>query len=441
MKPNGIKILSIQPNSPAHLAGFSPGDLLLKVDEFPLEDALDLHYHLDEGEFRLEVKRNGSVIHIPLVKALGENPGWELEPMRTRTCRCNCVFCFVRQLPEGLRPSLYVKDEDYRFSFLFGNYLTLFGLKPRDLDRILRLRLSPLYVSIHATDPVVRGNLLGVKQAPILPVLQKLLRGGIEIHGQVVLVPGLNDGAVLNSTLRDLFPLRAGLKSLSIVPVGLTAHRSSLTAILPLDRGDALTALELIESFQTASLQAGGNRWVYPADELLLLAGAAIPADEYYDDYPQIENGVGLVRRTICDAEKWLRSAPASLAAQRRILWVTGTSAHPILTSLAAKITRKIRNLQISVIAARNGLLGESVSVAGLLSGGDILIAVRQQLSPEELSRVHHIFLPPDCLNADGLLLDDLTEAHLSGRLGVPVTAFNRQWGRMIEAESAGRMR
>ncbi len=434
----GIKILSVQPDSPAHRAGFEPGDLLLKVDGFPLEDALDLQYHLDEGEFHLEVKRNGSKIRLPLVKELGENPGWELEPMQTRTCRCNCVFCFVRQLPQGLRPSLYIKDEDYRFSFLFGNYLTLFGLKPRDLDRILRLRLSPLYVSIHATDPVVRGKLLGVKHAPILPILKNLLQGGIEIHGQIVLVPDFNDGTVLNSTLRNLFPLRPGLKSLSIVPVGLTAHPSQLTAIRPLNHADALASLELIESFQNESLRAGGNRWVYPADELLILAGKTIPDDDYYDDYPQIENGVGLVRWTIREAEKWLQRAPVQIAWMRRILWVTGTSAFPILKSLADRIRRRIRNLEISVVAAENRLLGESVTVAGLLSGGDILTAVQRQLSREKLAGLDHIYLPPDCLNSDGLLLDDLSVEHLSKRLGIPVTAFDHQWQHMIEADPAG---
>lgn len=441
MPAAGIKILSIQSDSPAHRAGFAPGDLLLRVDGFPLEDALDLLFYLDEGEFQLDVMRNGSLIRLPLMKNPSENPGWDLEPMQTRTCRCNCVFCFVQQLPDGLRPSLYVKDEDYRFSFLFGNYLTLFGLKPRDLNRILRLRLSPLYVSIHATDPVVRGNLLGVKYAPILPVLQNLLRGGIKIHGQIVLVPGINDGVVMKNTLRDLFPLRKGLKSLSVVPVGLTMHRGKLTAVRPLNKTDALAALETIESFQNVSLRDGGGRWVYPADELLILADEEIPSDEYYADYPQIENGVGLVRWTIREAEKWLQNAPASLAEPRRILWVTGCSAFPILESLTDRIRHRIRNLEISVIAARNRLLGESVSVAGLLSGGDILAAVQERLSPRELAGLDHIFLPPDCLNSDGLFLDDLTEEHLSRCLGVPVSAFDHQWRRMMEADPAGGMR
>ncbi|MFH1861671.1 MAG: DUF512 domain-containing protein, partial [bacterium] len=349
-----------------------------------------------------------------------------------QSCHCRCCFCFIDQLPRGLRNSLYVKDEDYRFSFLYGNYVTLVGLKRRELDRIIDQRLSPLYVSIHATDSYIRGALLGLKSAPILPRLRKMISAGIQIHGQIVLVPGWNDGKILKKTLSDLQEFYPGLNSLSVVPVGLTAHRSSLPNLHPVCENDALAALGLIQIWQRKMLEAFGSRWVYPADELLFLAGESIPPAEEYEDFPQIENGVGILRSTLQNAQDAIIHLPSQIEPHRRLIWVTGLSAFPVLKALALKFTKVVRGLEIEVLSAENHLFGRSITVAGLLSGGDIAAALDGFFQQHANADITAVFLPPDCLNADGLFLDDWTVERLKGHFSLPVAVFDGNWEQMI---------
>ncbi len=431
--------MSVVPGSPAGRAGVQPGDLLLQVDEHSVEDALDLPFYLRPETSRLNLRRNGALLSLRYDAAEGEDPGWQIEELKVRSCHCNCMFCFVQQLPAGLRSSLYVKDEDYRFSFLFGNYLTLLGMSSRDLERILHFKLSPLYVSIHATDPELRARLLGVKKAPILPVLGKLLAGGIEVHGQIVLVPGGNDGAVLEKTLKDLAPLFPGLASLSVVPVGLTQHRQDLESIRPLTLAEARQALSLVQSYQLQMLASCGSRWVFPADELLLLAGEPFPPANEYEDYPQLENGVGLVRWTMTQAKAALKHLPKSLPTPRRILWVTGISARETMCSIAASFNKRVQGLRIEVLPVANKLLGSSVTVAGLLGGKDICSALRKYFQHSPREKCEEIFLPPDCLNSAGLLLDDWTPADISREIALPVRAFSGDWAGMIRGIAHGR--
>lgn len=431
-------VMRVDSGSPAEQAGVRVGDLLLKLAGQPLEDELDLRFCLRGPAARLELQRDGELLVRPLRITDGIDPGWELEPLEMRTCHCDCVFCFVQQLPEGLRPSLYVKDEDYRFSFLFGNYLTLVGFTARDLERVLRLRLSPLYVSIHATDPVLRGRLLGLKRAAILPMLKKLIDGGIEIHGQIVLAPGWNDGDILAQTLEDLLPLCPGLASLSVVPVGLTQHRQNLESLRLMNCQDAANALRTVRVYQRRLRDLQGSRWVYPADELLLLTGEPIPAAEEYEDYPQLENGVGLCRWTLDQAAEALVRMPATLPAPRRLLWVTGRSAQPILRTIAASFYERIKGLSIAVLGAENTLLGSTVTVAGLLAGRDMLTVIGRYLNERSGIALDGIYLPPDCLNSDGLLLDDWTVADIEKELGLSVEAFDGNWERMIFGDRLG---
>ena len=432
----GVKILNIIPASPADRAGLQPGDRLMKVGEHPLEDILDLQFYLEDGGVELEVERDGYVQKMRLDLPLGEEPGWEVEPLKPRSCKCRCIFCFIDQLPAGLRPALYLKDEDYRFSFLFGNYLTLVGLTGRDFERIVRLRLSPLYVSIHATDPAVRGRLLGLKSAPVLPHLKKLIQAGIRIHGQIVVVPGENDGRILEKTLEELTPLYPGLASLSVVPVGLTAHRISLPTLRLLNAEEAGGTLEIVLRYQRRMLDKNGSRWVYPADELLLLTGTVFPSEEAYEDYPQIENGVGIVRWTLRRVEKALEDLPEKLNSPRKIIWVTAKSAYPILKSLTETLQRRVAGLQVEVVVAENRLLGSSVTVAGLLGGEDITKALEKHLKALPSEGISEIFLPPDCINLDGLLLDDWPVQDISQRLGMPVRVFDGDWRYMVLGEN-----
>ncbi|RJP74169.1 MAG: DUF512 domain-containing protein [Candidatus Zixiibacteriota bacterium] len=425
--------MAVEPGSAAQRAGMRPGDLLRKINGQTLEDALDVRFYA-HGPATLEVQRDGALLELDLDLEPGQDPGWEIEPLSVRSCHCDCKFCFVQQLPEGLRPTLYVKDEDYRFSFLFGSYLTLVGFTSRDLERVKRLRLSPLYVSIHATDPLIRGGLLGVKRAPILPILKELTDAGLEIHGQIVLVAGMNDGPVLEETLRDLAPLYPGLASLSVVPVGLTGHRRKLPDLRRLIGAEAAAALAQVRSWQERMHSRQGSRWVYPADELILLAGDDFPPEEAYEGYPQLENGVGLVRWTLEQARAARDSLPVELPAPRRLLWVTGRSAATVLRSLAKDFQRRVKGLEIEILAASNELLGESVTVAGLLGGHDVVKAVKAHLEGRE-NGDYGVFLPPDCLNADGLLLDDWTVDGVAERLGLPVETFDGDWRAMLTGE------
>lgn len=432
MKSEGIKILRVSAGSAAERAGLRPGDVLRELDGQTLEDLLDLKFYLRDSASDLAVDRCGRNFKVRLQLGDGADPGWELEPLQMRTCHCDCVFCFVHQLPENLRPSLPVKDEDYRFSFLFGNYLTLVGFTSRDLERVVRMRLSPLYVSIHATDPILRGRLLGVKKAPILPLLGKLISGGITLHGQIVVVPGWNDREALEKSLTDLAPLCPGLTSLAVVPVGLTKHREHLPELRSLNAQEAKAVLLQIERFGRRMMNEFGSRWVHPADELLLLAGAPIPSEEAYEGYPQLENGVGLIRYYSNQAQKAMKRLPVSLSRQRRILWVTGLSASRYLRDIATAFTGKFRNLNIQVLSVDNNLLGHSVTVAGLLGGRDIAAALRDYILLTAAEPFDGVFLPPDCMNSDGLLLDDWTVDEISRQAGISAEVFQGDWARMI---------
>ncbi len=311
------------------------------------------------------------------------------------------------------------------------------GLSGRDLERIFRLRLSPLYVSIHATDPGVRGRLLGLKSAPILPRLQRLIDGGIEIHGQVVVVPGINDGDTLKETLKNLRPLYPGLASLSVVPAGLTKHRDGLPSLPLVDRETALKMMNIIVDFQDAMLSDNGSRWVFPSDELLLKTGAEIPRGDYYENYPQIENGVGLIRCTLDDASDALNRFPGTTSSPGRIIWVTGRSAQPILEEIAENICERVAGLEVKVLPIDNRFLGDCVTVAGLLCGADIKASLDSFLKQHSETAFTKVFLPPDCTNPDGKLLDDIPVEELSTSLGVPVEVFDGRWERMLNGAEA----
>ncbi len=432
----GVKILDLKPRSPAALAGLRRGDRLLEIDGHPIEDQLDPVFYLDEG-VRLEVARGDEIFAVDLRLDAGEPPGWVLEPFELRRCYCRCIFCFIDQLPAGLRKTLYIKDEDYRFSFSYGNYLTLVGLSGKDYRRIFDLRLSPLYVSIHAVDPEVRGRLLGIGKAPVLPALQRLISGGIRVHGQIVLVPGINDGKILQDSLERLAPLYPGLASLSVVPVGLTKHRRGLTSLRLLTRDEARAALGSVRFWQEKMLGERGSRWVFPADELILRAGEEIPPDEEYEDYPQIENGVGMLRDLLDGAESFLEQSVSSFREERELVWVTGVSACETLKRVAGEFTRRFPGLTIEVLEVRNHLLGESVTVAGLLGGEDIYRSLREWMARRTPGRgLDAVFLPPNCVNRDGLLLDDWTPEAIARRMGFPVRPFSGDWNDVLSGEA-----
>jgi putative radical SAM enzyme (TIGR03279 family) len=432
-----MKIVRVDSDSVAARAGLMAGDEILAINGAPLRDALDFLFASAEEELELAVRRaDGAAVVLGLVRSPGEPLGIELPPDPIRRCGNRCVFCFIDQNPKGLRRSLYVKDEDYRHSLLFGNYLTLTDLAAWEIERILDQHMSPLYVSVHATDATARRRLLRCPgDGAILPLLTHLARGGIELHAQIVLVPGYNDGEILTRTLDDLERLHPALLSVAIVPVGLTRHRAKLPPLRPVRADEAASLVEAIGVRQRACRARLGTRLHFLADEFYLLAGAALPPASAYEGFPQIENGVGMVRRFERDhahARRLLPAIPGREArtgrgrrtdgdaanAKPRVLVTTGTRFSPLLEAFLARrlrATGEASCAEVRVIAVENAFFGPGVTTAGLLTGGDILAALMRE-QPFDLA-----LLPPETLNADGRLLDDLTPDEIGARLGAPV--------------------
>ncbi|MDR7402935.1 MAG: DUF512 domain-containing protein, partial [Armatimonadota bacterium] len=305
----GGTIASVRPGSWAARAGLGKGDVVLSVNGQPLQDVLDYRYLCAEPHVRLEVRRpDGTVLLLETEKDVDQDLGISFTAATfdgIRRCRNRCLFCFVDQMPGGLRPGLYVKDDDYRHSFLYGNYITLTGLRADDWQRIRRLRLSPLYVSVHTTNPVLRARLMGTpRAAPIMDRLRRLAEEGIRFHAQVVLCPGWNDGPELERTGRDLAGLYPAVESVAAVPVGLTAHRQGLPPLRGYTAAEARAVLAQVDTLRAENMSRLGTPLLYAADEFYALAGRPIPAARYYGDFPQLENGVGLVRRFLDTAAR-----------------------------------------------------------------------------------------------------------------------------------------
>ena len=412
----GGLIVAVEKGSPAARAGIAAGERLLAVDGRPVRDLLD--YLALSARARPEVTVSGpsGARTVVLAKEEDEPAGISFAEAvfdGIRRCSNRCVFCFVDQLPKGLRPSLYVKDEDYRLSFLQGNYVTLSGLDEADRARIVGERLSPLYVSVHATDPEVRGRLLGLpRPVPILPLLEELIRAGIRFQAQAVICPGWNDGAILDRTITDLGGLWPGVSSLAVVPVGLTAHRRGLVPLRPFDRAGSAALLQRIEAWQKRFLGEMGSRFVFAADEFYVLAGRDVPPAAYYEDYPQLENGVGLIRSFVDDFHAAWRYWRKRMR-PGRLRVVTGTAAAGMWRYLASLLAGAGVELEVRPVA--NRFLGASVTVAGLLAARDILAALA---GAERIPT----FVPRVTVQRGGdLFLDGMTVAEFEESTGAEV--------------------
>jgi len=398
-----LKISGNAPASPAASCGIFPGDELLRINGHDIQDLIDYRYFQSDSEIEMLIRRAGSEKAFRLVKNIDQDLGLQFYPDRIIRCRNKCLFCFCHNNPKKLRRSLYIKDDDYRRSFLHGSFVTLTNLSDSDFDRIIKLRLSPLYISVQTTDEIVRSRLFGrANLPPILPLLRKFADNDIYFHCQVVIVPGYNGGEILRKTAADLAGLRPHASSLAIVPVGLTDF--SDPRLRP--AGPKLAASLIAETGRFRRLYGGkSNNFAYAADELFIKAGIDIPPENYYDDSPQIENGIGMVR-------DFLTTIPARIPPKIGGVWVTGASMKKIWQSQAMhKLSRRLK-----LIPVANRLFGPRVTVTGLLSGSDIL----HKLSKIKLNG-QPLVLPPNCLNTDGLFLDDLTISDLEEELKVKI--------------------
>lgn len=413
-------VSSIKKGSLAEAAGVLSGDEILSVNGHPLRDIIDYRFHSATERLRMRVNRNGEELALRIRQSHDEDLGVEFREALfdgVRTCPNKCLFCFVDQLPKGLRESVYLKDDDYRLSFLSGNFITLTNLTPQDFKRIRQMRLSPLYVSVHATDEAVRSRLLGRRRIPpIMEQLREFGRRNIRVHAQVVICPGINDGEILRKTVFDLASLFPIVNSVGIVPVGVTKfnRRAEIRSVSPDLAGQILNdAAEWQKQFR--------RRFDYPlvfaADELYLLAGRTFPPYASYADFPQFENGIGLAASFLQDLHRLRRrKIPSQKSHFTSATVVTGHAAAGLLLRAGAVISRRC-GVELQVVPVRNRLFGCCVTVAGLLSGRDILCALRKQEAGNA------VLVPASALNDNGLFLDNLRVEDLSGELRRPVFA------------------
>lgn len=420
-------ISSVEPDSPAALAGVTPGDRLLSLNGAPVADVLDYRFRT-AGEQAVALIRKPSGELLEVHKAPNEDFGIAFESDlfdRVRLCRNNCPFCFVYQLPKGLRPSLYIKDDDFRLSFIHGNYITLTNLSEHDYRRIEEQRLSPLYVSVHATDPKIRGMLLGAKgPADVMAPLRRLASAGICIHCQIVLCPGINDGDVLHRTVVDLSSLHPAVASAAVVPVAVGKHMPAKRAISPVTAEAALRTLRIVRSLQRRFRRELGTRFVWAADEFYLMCGLPLPGRAHYEGFPQLEDGIGIARLFL---ERWRyvrHCLPKRLPKPRRVAVVTAPLGASVLSG-ALHDLEKVEGLSAELVVVTNSLFGERITVAGLMTGRDVTAALAASRTTYDEAWIPSVAL------RDNRFLDDLTPEDVSAGAGVPVRVLE-PWPRAM---------
>jgi len=407
-----LEIVEVHPNGIAHELGIKSGDFVVKINSETVNDQLDYRFFSAEEYLELLIQRGNEQILFEIDKEYQEDIGIELQEMKMKSCGNNCVFCFVYQNPEGMRKALYFKDEDYRFSFLYGHYVTLTTVNQKELERIVNQQLSPLYISVHSTEEETRKKLLGIKKDDrLLEKIEFLVKGGIELHTQIVLCPGINDGNIFEKTVEDLKQFYPGVKSIAVVPVGLTKHRTNLFDLRLHTTDELLNMIDYTNEYRKKLAKQLGSSFIYLADEFYIKAGKSFPDANYYDDFYQIENGVGEFRDLINNFENIANDLPDAIKESIDISWVTGTLAAESLEKLILSKLYKITNLNIKVFPITNKFYGENITVSGLLTGQDIF----EQLKNKKLG--DFVFLPPKVLNAEGLFLDNWNVSMLEEKL------------------------
>jgi putative radical SAM enzyme (TIGR03279 family) len=408
-----VRVKGVQEASIADELGIVPGTELLTVNGRELADFLDWEFLTADDELVIEARQpDGEAVVYEIERPEGEGLGVELEPPTIRRCANRCEFCFIEGLPKGLRKPLYVRDDDYRLSFAYGNFATLSNVKDRDIARILEYRLSPLYISVHATPWEARKVLLNNPRVPnIVEQLTRLADGGIQFHGQMVVVPGLNDGDVLEQSFRDLYAFGDACLSVAIVPVGLTQF-SHLYTGKSMDRENAEALLQTVDRWADKARAERGDAWVYGSDELYLLAGRPLPEADFYGEFPQIENGVGAVaalRQRVADG---IGSLPRIEG--KKIGVVTGVSMAPLMPELLDQLTEKT-GARFELIVAENSLFGPTTTTAGLLVGADIKRVLGDRTD------LDMALIPAECINDHGVFLDDEPFIALREQMHMPV--------------------
>lgn len=415
-----VEIKSVKKWSLAFFKGVRAGDKLLSINGEAINDFIDYEFYLDESNKHcFEFERDGKKRYVSFLRA--DNLGLEFENYlmdRQKRCKNKCIFCFIDQNPEGMRESIYFKDDDSRLSFLFGNYITLTNLTDIEINRIIKMHISPVNISVHTMNPELRVKMMNNKNAgECLSYIYRLAEAGVELNTQLVLCPGINDGDELRHSIRELGKLYPAVQSIAAVPVGLTKHREGLFDMPSYTKESAGEVIDIIEAFGDAFRKEFGTRLVYAADEFYLKAERDIPEADYYETYPQIENGVGMWRDFISEAEAEIEALDINIDVPKNVSLATGTAAYPLIHQLAKKLSELYPMLEINTYEIKNDFYGHSVTVAGLVTGGDLI----NQLKGRELG--DKLIIPDVMLRSEGdLFLDNISLQDAEKELGIKIS-------------------
>ncbi len=429
-------IIEVNDNSIAFELGIEPGDILRKINNQSIKDIIDYKYLTADENITLEIlKQNGDIWEFEVEKDFSEDLGIVFSNSlidKAKSCQNKCIFCFIDQLPKNLRETLYFKDDDSRLSFLQGNYITLTNMNEDEIDRIIKYRLSPINISVHTTNPDLRVKMLRNKRASeIMNILKKLADANIELNCQIVLVPGINDGTELERTLKDLGKLYPSVNSIACVPVGLTKYRDNLEKIVPFDQGSARDVLNIINKYQNTFKDIFGTRLVFASDEFYCLSGTDLPSYESYEDFPQYENGVGMLRSFLTEViENIDKLDNINYMKQKHVAIATGVSAYPYMKSISEMIVKKIDKLKIDVVKITNDFFGENITVSGLITGKDLI----NNMSKQEYSNIDCLLIPENMLRKnDDIFLDDYRIIDVKNILGFDVISLEIDGSKLID--------
>ena len=428
-----VTITDVMPKSRAAKVGIKPNDVLISLNGHEIRDVLDYRFYLADKKVTLLVERDGTKIEKTIIKQEYDDIGLDFEtPLmdKKHSCENKCIFCFIDQLPKGMRKTLYFKDDDSRLSFLHGNYVTLTNMHDRDIDRIIEMHISPVNVSVHTTNPELRCKMMHNKRAgDVLSYLKKLADANIGLCCQIVLCKGINDGAELDRTLHDLIDLHPALQSVAIVPSGLTKFRDGLYPLEHFTKEDAISVIKQINAYGDWCLSKFGTRLFFPADEFYIKAELPLPSDEFYEDYSQIENGVGMLTdlKAGIDFELEDLSPYSEFSGPRTVSMATGYAAYEQISKIAKKLENAFSGLTVKVYKIKNNFFGDSITVAGLLTAKDI----GEQLKNEDLGEA--LLISSSALRADGeVFLDDVSPEELSRELSTEIIAVRSDASEII---------
>ncbi len=440
------KIQSVAPGSIAEELGVEPGDVLISINDQEVEDVFDYRYLTQDEELTVVIRKGNSMEEdepeeweLEIEKEPDEDLGIEFESGlmdEYRSCRNRCIFCFVNQMPKGMRDTLYFHDDDARLSFLQGNYITLTNMSDHDIDRIIRYHLEPINISFHTMNPALRCEMLHNRTAgDVFPRIRRLKEAGIELNGQIVLCRGINDGEELEYSLREFEQYLPELKSVSVVPVGLTRFRDRLPKLIPFDADSAGPVIDQIERWQQYYMTRYGTHLVHASDEWYIMAGRELPPEESYDGYLQLENGVGMVRLLTEEIREELRRSAGRKARSRHITIATGRLVGPILDGLVREITEVFPQVRADVVPITNHFFGELITVSGLITGQDLTA----QLAGRDLGE--ELLLPANMLRSgENVFLDDMTVEQVEETLQIKTVIVESDGRSFVEAVTGNRI-